>query len=134
MSTTLIWFSLVIIFLLLEASTVTLYGFVLAGGCLVAGIIAYFTGGDFHWIQIVACLIVVSIGSLLVPRFFKHTGKHLPTGLDAYMGMKTIIKIVDNKPKVTLDGVDYLVHCEHKLTDGQKVEINGRDGTILIVQ
>lgn len=134
MSTTLIWFSLVIIFLLLEASTVTLYGFVLALGCLAAGILAYFTGGEFHWMQIVVCLVVVTIGSLLVPRFFRHTGKHMAIGLDAYIGEKTHIKMVDNKPKVTLDGVDYLVNSQHKLTEGQKVEIIGREGTALIVE
>lgn len=115
MSTTLIWFSLALFFLLVEVFTVTLYGSVIAMGCLAAGGVAYIMGGEFHWIQVVVCLVVVSVGSYLVPRFFQHSGKKILTGMDSYIGHKSEIKIIDGKPKVTLDGVDYLVRSEKKL-------------------
>lgn len=129
----LIWLSVAMAFLLVEAFTVSLYGLVIAIGCLAAAAVAYFMGDVYHWYQVVVCLLVVSLGSYSVPRIFHRTGVPLQTGLDAYIGKKTVIKIVDWKPKVTLDGVDRLVHSDEELSDGQSVTITGRDGTVLIV-
>lgn len=94
---------------------------------------AYYMG-EFHWIQILVCLIIVTIGSMLVPRVFRKTGMYLKTGLDAYIGKTTVIKIIDGQAKVTLDGVDRLVAGEEDLQAGEKVIIIGREGTILEVQ
>lgn len=129
-----LWFSVALLCLLVEAFTVTLYGLVIALGCLAAGILAYFMGDIWHWYQAVLCLVVVAIGSFFVPRLFHKTGTPLQTGLDEYIGQKAKIKIVDEKAKITLGGVDRLVQSDEELSEGQKVTIIGRDGTLLIVQ
>lgn len=76
MSPTLIWVCVAIVFLLIEMGTVTLYGSVVAIGCFVAATMAY-SMGEFHWLQILACLVVVIIGSYFVPKFFDKSGKKL---------------------------------------------------------
>lgn len=112
----------------------TLYGLMIALGCLAAGILAYFMGDVWHWYQAVLCLVVVAIGSFFVPRLFHATGTPLQMGLDEYIGQKAVIKIVDSTTKVTLGGVDRLAKSDKELSEGQKVTIMGRDGIILIVK
>lgn len=134
MSIMFLWFCAALFFLLLEAFTVTLYGLMIALGCLAAGILAYFMGDVWHWYQAVLCLVVVAIGSFFVPRLFHATGTPLQMGLDEYIGQKAVIKIVDSTTKVTLGGVDRLAKSDKELSEGQKVTIMGRDGIILIVK
>ncbi len=95
MSVMMIWFSIAFVCLLIEAFTVSLYGLVIAIGCLIAGIVAYLMGDVWHWYQVVVCLIVVSLGSYFVPHIFRHTGVSLQTGLDAYIGKDATVKIVE---------------------------------------
>lgn len=106
----------------------------IALGCLAAGILAFFMGDVWHWYQLALCLVVVAVGSFFVPRFFHRIGTPLQMGLDEYIGQDATIKMVDEKAKVTLGGVDRLVQSETELTEGQKVTITGRNGTILIVK
>lgn len=134
MSPTLLWIAAALFFLLIEAFTVTLYGVVIAIGCLLAGGMAYSMGDVWHWYQMVLCLVVVVIGSLLVPRLFHRTGVTLQTGLDEYIGSTATIKMIDGTTKVTLWGVDRLVTSNKNISEGDQVTIIGRDGTLLIVQ
>lgn len=134
MSPTLLWVAAALFFLLIEAFTVTLYGFVIAIGCLLAGGLAYSMGDIWHWYQMVLCLIVVAVGSFFVPRLFHRTGVVVQTGLDEYIGSKATIKMIDDTTKVTLGGVDRLVKSDKDLSEGDSVTIIGRDGTILIVK
>jgi len=106
----------------------------IALGCLAAGILAYFMGDVWHWYQLALCLIVVAVGSFFVPRLFHTTGTPLQMGLDEYIGQEAIIKIVDGTTKITLGGVDRLAKSDTELSEGQKVTIIGRNGTILIVK
>lgn len=117
MSVTLLWLSAALFFLLLEAFTVTLYGVVIALGCLLAAGLAYAMGDIWYWYQLALCLAVVAVGSYFVPHIFHRTGVTLQTGLDEYIGHKATVKIIDGTTKVTLGGVDRLVKSEEELTD-----------------
>ncbi len=117
MSVTLLWLAAALFLLLIEAFTVTLYGVVIALGCLSAAGLAYYMGDIWHWYQLVLCLVVVAIGSYYIPRIFHRTGVSLQTGLDEYIGTQATIKIIDGTTKVTLGGVDRLVHSEKTLSE-----------------
>ena len=93
-----IWLIAMIVFIVVEAATVSLMSLWFAGGALVALIVSFFT--DLIWVQ-VAVFLVVSAGllGLLRPIIRKYFNPRLtPTNVDGIIGTKGYVSVdIDNQ-------------------------------------
>ena len=134
-----LWAVVIIVMVIIEASTVGLVAIWFVVGAIVAFITALFT--DALWLQ--ALLFVASAVCLLMftrPIIKKHlNSKLVPTNIDMNLGKTGIVKVgidPDNiGGRVVVDGVDWLAVSENGLpiTEGKKVVIKEIQGAKLIV-
>ncbi len=92
-----IWLILIVVFLIVEASTVTLVSLWFAAGSLAALLISLFNGAE--WLQVTAFLAVSAILlSLLRPLVRKYvTPKLTKTNADAVIGSTGLVTVaIDN--------------------------------------
>lgn len=120
----LFWFGLLVVFLIVEASTVTMVSMWFVIGALAAMIVSFFC--DWVWLQVVVFL-VVSTGMLLllrpVVRKYIHP-KITPTNVDSVIGttcrVVTAIDNVEGVGQVKLCGIEWSARS----TDGAPIEEN----------
>ena len=106
-----IWLILLVVFLAVEASTVTMVSLWFAAGAVAALAVSLLDGAV--WLQILAFLAVSAVSlSLLRPLVRKHiTPKVSPTNVDAVIGAKGLVTVtVDNVTaagQVKLNGMEW---------------------------
>ncbi|MBQ8910655.1 MAG: NfeD family protein [Oscillospiraceae bacterium] len=106
-----VWFGLLVLFLWMEASTVTMISTWFALGAL-AAMIASFCGGEL-WLQIVLFFVVSTVFLLslrpLAKKFF--TPKIVKTNVDSVIGSRgKVLEEIDNitaKGRVKLGGMEW---------------------------
>ena len=134
-----IWLALLVVFLIVEAVTVTTVSLWFAGGAL-AALIAALAGGGM-WLQVVLFL-VVSAGLLacLRPLVRKHfTPKIHSTNVDAVVGTRGYVTVsIDNNAAsgtVKLGGMDWTARSEtgDRIEAGTLVEVRRIEGVKAIV-
>ena len=116
-----VWFGLLVLFLWMEASTVTMISAWFALGSLAAMLISFF-GGQL-WLQIVAFFVVSTVFLLslrpLAKKYF--TPKIVKTNVDSVVGSKgKVLEEIDNiaaKGRVKLGGMEWSARS----TDGQNI-------------
>ena len=92
-----IWLALAVVFLVLEAATVTMVSLWFAGGCLAALLVAA-TGGGWGFQAFTALVVSALLLSLLRPMARKHfTPKLTKTNVDAVIGTQGYVTAdIDN--------------------------------------
>lgn len=116
-----VWFGLLVLFLWMEASTVTMISAWFALGSL-AAMIASFCGGEL-WLQIVLFFVVSTVFLLslrpLAKKYF--TPKIVKTNVDSIVGSKgKVLEEIDNvaaKGRVKLGGMEWSARS----TDGESI-------------
>ncbi len=106
-----IWLILLVVFLVVEASTVTMVSLWFASGAVIAMVISLLGGAV--WLQILAFLAVSAVMlTLLRPLVRKHiTPKVTATNVDAVIGTKGLVTVtIDNVAaagRVKLGGMEW---------------------------
>ena len=131
---TFIWLGLMMLFLILEASTVTMVSLWFAGGSL-AALVVSLLGGGFVW-QIGTFIIVsTALLALLRPLARKHfTPKLTKTNVDSVIGMEGYVTgDIDNVAatgKVKLGGMEWTARSVtgQKISTGTLVKVEKIEG------
>ena len=131
---TFIWLGLMVLFLIVEASTVTMVSLWFAGGALTALAVSLL-GGGFVW-QIGAFIIVsTALLALLRPMARKHfTPKLTKTNVDSVIGMEGYVTgDIDNMAatgKVKLGGMEWSARSMtgEKISTGTLVKVEKIEG------
>lgn len=116
-----VWFGLLVLFLWMEASTVTMISAWFALGALAAMLVSFF-GGQL-WLQIVVFFVVSTVFLLLLRPLAKKyfTPKIVKTNVDSVVGSKgKVLEEIDNvaaKGRVKLGGMEWSARS----TDGQNI-------------
>ncbi len=116
-----VWFGLLVLFLWMEASTVTMISAWFALGALSAMVISFF-GGQL-WLQIVVFFAVSTVFLLLLRPLAKKyfTPKIVKTNVDSVVGSKgKVLEEIDNvaaKGRVKLGGMEWSARS----TDGENI-------------
>lgn len=117
-----LWFALMVLFIFVEASTVTMVSMWFVAGAL-AALVVNFLGGQL-WLQIVLFL-VVSAGLLLLLRPIAKkwlTPKIVKTNVDSVIGMQgVVLETIDNVSatgRVKLGAMEWTARS----TDGTPIE------------
>ena len=106
-----IWLILLVVFLVVEASTVTMVSLWFAAGAVAAMVVSLLNGAV--WLQTLVFLAVSAILlSLLRPLVRKHITPHVsPTNVDAVVGAKGLVTVtIDNVTaagQVKLNGMEW---------------------------
>ena len=131
---TFIWLGLMVLFLVIEATTVTMVSLWFAGGAL-AALVVSLLGGGFVW-QIGAFIIVATaLLALLRPLARKHfTPKLTKTNVDSVVGTKGYVTAdIDNMAatgKVKLGGMEWTARSVtgEKISTGTLVKVEKIEG------
>ena len=134
-----IWLALLVVFLIVEAVTVTTVSLWFAGGSL-AALIAALAGGGM-WLQVVLFLVVSAVLlACLRPLVRKHfTPKIHSTNVDAVVGTRGYVTVsIDNNAAsgtVKLGGMDWTARSEtgDRIEAGTLVEVRRIEGVKAIV-
>ena len=134
-----LWFVLLVVFLLAEASTVTVVSLWFAAGALAALIISFLSGP--LWLQF-AVFVVVSVLLLwmLRPIIRKHFKPRVTaTNIDAVIGKEGIIILPVNnmmaQGKLMLDGMEWSARSSsgEEIPENTRVRIDRVEGVKLFV-
>lgn len=133
----LFWLFLIIILLIIEASSFNLITIWFAIGALGAFITTYFTNDILIQIIIFSLITIFSLilTRPLVKKFLDF--KPEKTNLDAVIGKTGVVtkKInVDEFGRVKVNGKEWTAKAEDSIMEGTKVEILGIEGVKLIVK
>lgn len=133
----LFWLFLIIILLIIEASSFNLVTIWFAIGALGAFITTYFTNDILIQIIIFSLITIFSLilTRPLVKKFLDF--KPEKTNLDAVIGKTGVVtkKInVDEFGRVKVNGKEWTAKAEDSIMEGTKVEILGIEGVKLIVK
>ena len=131
---TILWLGLMVLFLIVEAATVTMVSLWFAGGALAAMAVSTL-GGGFVW-QIGAFIIVsTALLALLRPLARKHfTPKLTKTNVDSVVGTKGYVTAdIDNiaaTGKVKLGGMEWTARSAtgQKISTGTLVKVEKIEG------
>ena len=131
---TFIWLGVMVLFLILEAATVTMVSLWFAGGALAALVVSLLNGG-LVW-QIVAFIIVsAALLALLRPMARKHfTPKLTKTNVDSVIGAQGYVTAdIDNMAatgKVKLGGMEWTARSVsgEKISTGTLVKVEKIEG------
>ena len=135
-----IWLSVFVIALIIEASTTELVSVFFAFGALVAMVISFIPGVEW-WVQLVVFVVLsgVSLAALrpLVKKYFNKEKRS--TNVDEMIGKRANVIDVngDGYPEVKVNGLIWRVEPvdeEEKIEVGQKVEIVAIKGNKLVVR
>ena len=135
-----VWLSVFVIALIIEASTTELVSVFFAFGALVALIISFIPGVEW-WVQLVVFVVLsgVSLAALrpLVKKYFNKEKRN--TNVDEMIGKRTNVIDVNNDgyPEVKVNGLIWRiepVNEEEKLEVGQKIEVMAIKGNKLVVR
>ena len=135
-----VWIGLMVVFGVLEASTVNMVSIWFVGGSLAALIVCLLGGG--LWLQIVVCLIVAVIMLAALRPFVRKfiTPKKTATNVDMIFGRTAYItQTVDNlrgTGSLKLDGKEWTVRSMDGsiLPEGSLVKIIKLEGVKLFVE
>ena len=136
---TLVWFGLLVVFLLLEASTFAMVSVWFAGGALAAMVTTLFT--DELWIQIVAFFAVSGVLLALLRPFAKKfvSAKKTATNVDSVIGKTgVVLEEIDNLApagQVKLDAMTWTARSTtgEKISAGAVVKVDRVEGVKLFV-
>ena len=129
-----IWLALLLLFLFMEANTVSLVSIWFAGGALTA-LIASLLGAEL-WLQVLLFVAVTGLMLLLLRPFLRKyiTPKQTKTNLDAIIGSKgMVLETVDNdlaQGKVKLGAMEWTARSTDGsvLTPGTQVVVDKIEG------
>jgi len=134
-----LWFVLLVVFLLAEASTVTVVSLWFAAGALAAMIVSFLSGP--LWLQF-AVFVAVSVLLLwmLRPIIRKHFKPRVTaTNIDAVIGKEGIVIVPVNnmmaQGKLTLDGMEWSARSSsgEEIPENARVRIDRVEGVKLFV-
>ena len=134
-----IWLSLFVVALLIEAGTTELASIFFAFGAIVAMIISFIPGVEW-WVQLVVFVVVsgvslVALRPLVKKVFSKQTRT---TNVDSIIGKKLAINDVNELgyKEVKINGITWKVESvdDSELQVGDKVEVINLRGNTLIVR
>lgn len=136
---TLVWFGLLVVFLLLEASTFAMVSVWFAGGALAAMVTTLFT--DELWIQIVAFFAVSGVLLALLRPFAKKfvSAKKTATNVDSVIGKTgVVLEEIDNLApagQMKLDAMTWTARSTtgEKISAGTVVKVDRVEGVKLFV-
>ena len=135
-----IWLSVFVIALIIEASTTELVSIFFAFGAIVAMIISFIPGVEW-WVQLIVFVVLsgASLAALrpLVRKYFNKEKRN--TNVDEMIGKKANVIDVNNDgyPEVKVNGLIWRIEPvdeEEKLEVGQKVEVVSIKGNKLVVR
>lgn len=134
-----IWLALLLLFLFMEANTVSLVSIWFAGGALTA-LIASLLGAE-PWLQVLLFVAVTGLMLLLLRPFLRKyiTPKQTKTNLDAIIGSKgMVLETVDNdlaQGKVKLGAMEWSARSTDgsQLSPGTQVRVDKIEGVKVFV-
>ena len=134
-----LWFALLLVFLFMEANTVSLVSVWFAGGALVA-MIASLCGAVF-WVQALLFVAVSGLMLILLRPFLRKfiTPRQTKTNLDAIIGSKGIVlEEIDNdlaQGKVKLGAMEWTARSTDgsKLSPGTQIQVDKIEGVKVFV-
>ena len=135
-----VWLSVFVVALIIEASTTELVSVFFAFGALVAMIISFIPGVEW-WIQLIIFVVLsgASLAALrpLVRKYFNKEKRN--TNVDELIGKRANVIDVNNDgyPEVKINGLIWRIESvneEEKLEVGQKVEVVVIKGNKLVVR
>ena len=135
-----IWLSVFVVALIIEATTTELVSVFFAFGALVAMVIAFIPGVEW-WVQLIVFVVLsgASLAALrpLVRKYFNKEKRD--TNVDEYIGKKANVIDVNNDgyPEVKLNGLIWRIQPvdeEEKIEIGEKVEVVAIKGNKLVVR
>ena len=135
-----VWLSVFVVALIIEASTTELVSVFFAFGALVAMIISFIPGVEW-WIQLIIFVVLsgASLAALrpLVKKYFNKEKRS--TNVDELIGKRANVIDVNNDgyPEVKINGLIWRIESvneEEKLEVGQKVEVVVIKGNKLVVR
>lgn len=135
-----IWLSIFVIMIIIEASTTELVSVFFALGALIAMIISFIPGVEW-WVQLIV-FVVVSGATLaglrpLVKKFFNKEKRS--TNVDEFIGKKLSVLDLNNDgvPEVKVNGLIWRIEGveeEEKFAVDEKVEVVAIKGNKLVVR
>lgn len=129
------WIAGALVFLVIEMITVTFYGLALS---LSAGIVAlyifYFWEREFTIFQGLIFAVMSLMFAYALPKILSTSTPDTPQGFDRYIGEKRTVKIISDEPKISLDGVEYMIESDEDISAGDKVEVIGHKGASMRVK
>jgi len=133
-----IWFAVIIIAAVIEASTMDLSSIWFSAGGLVSLIIAIFLP-DLIWLQIVVFIVVSSLLLLEIRPLFKNTlmKNDIKTNADKLIGKIAICTKsfkVSERGEVKIDGKIWTAISNEDIRLDDKVEVLAIDGVKLVVR
>lgn len=129
------WFTIMILFLIVEMLTATFYGLSLSLAALITALFVLMSGErDFTILQGVIFAVTSAIFAYFLPKYVISQAPDKPQGMDRYTGEKRSVKKVSGDYKISLDGVDYLIESDDTLNAGDKVVVTGHKGSSIIVK
>ncbi|MBE6134121.1 MAG: NfeD family protein [Erysipelotrichaceae bacterium] len=135
-----IWLSIFVIMLIIEASTTELVSVFFALGALIAMVISFIPGVEW-WVQLIVFVVVsgATLAALrpLVKKFFNKEKRN--TNVDEFIGKKLSVIDLNNDgvPEVKVNGLIWRIEGvdeEDKFNVDEKVEVVAIKGNKLVVR
>lgn len=135
-----IWLSIFVIMLIVEASTTELVSVFFALGALIAMVISFIPGVEW-WVQLIVFVVVsgATLAALrpLVKKFFNKEKRN--TNVDEFIGKKLSVIDLNNDgvPEVKVNGLIWRIEGvdeEDKFNVDEKVEVVAIKGNKLVVR
>ena len=135
-----IWLSIFVIMLIIEASTTELVSVFFALGALIAMVISFIPGVEW-WVQLIVFVVVsgATLAALrpLVKKFFNKEKRS--TNVDEFIGKKLSVIDLNNDgvPEVKVNGLIWRIEGvdeEDKFNVDEKVEVVAIKGNKLVVR
>lgn len=135
-----IWLSIFVIMLIIEASTTELVSVFFALGALIAMVISFIPGVEW-WVQLIVFVVVsgATLAALrpLVKKFFNKEKRN--TNVDEFIGKKLSVIDLNNDgvPEVKVNGLIWRIEGvdeEEKFNVDEKVEVVAIKGNKLVVR